>query len=332
VNELVLLISIAALSLCLFLVVRLRPHGGRGRARLGRVYAFDHPSSRPERRTDSWADFRTDTRTDFRADFRADFQADFRLAPRPAEYEGEQATVTTLPVRAPGLSLSKTQPEIMPRAESAPQAVLRMVTAARTGKGHRGRSGGAHLLQEELAAVAHGAGGSGLAGIAAALALGTVVAARPQHTEDLRACALSAHRALRTAVRSDPTLSGLVSTLDVIALTQPDHEYARLRYVHVGSGAIWWCPYGGAPELLTTPHSFGDGPLLRGVGLGAVLNPDSGVLSPCQGDRVVLVSGAGSGRAGAVLAGLAGTTAGDCLDRLLAELGDDCTAVVADIL
>ncbi|MEV0235327.1 protein phosphatase 2C domain-containing protein [Nonomuraea sp. NPDC050786] len=229
----------------------------------------------------------------------------------------------------------------------------RLVAAGGTYAGRRGRPTDAYVIQERLVAVAHGANGEP-ACTAAALALGAVVAARPQYQQDLDECAQLAHRAVRTAALRDASAHRaagtagvrdasapeLVSTLDVVVL-EPG-ERPRLRFVHVGDGAIWHCPKGGAPQPLTTPHSFAEagqeGRLLRGLGLPSALNPEAGSVPLRPGDRVVIVSDGvvralGAARMKELFTD--GASPGACLDRLYDEMAaaepeDDATVIIAD--
>ncbi|MEV4110461.1 SpoIIE family protein phosphatase [Nonomuraea sp. NPDC049695] len=215
----------------------------------------------------------------------------------------------------------------------------RLVTAGGTYAGRRGRQTDAYVIQERLVAVAHGANGEP-ACTAAALALGAVVAARPQYQEDLDECAQLAHRAVRTAALRNASTPELVSTLDVVVL-EPG-ERPSLRFVHVGDGAIWHCAKGAEPQPLTTSHSFGEpgkeGRLLRGLGLPSALNPEAGSVPLRPGDRVVIVSDGvvralGAARMKELFTD--GVSPGACLDRLYDEMAaaepeDDATVIIAD--
>ncbi|MEV1174798.1 SpoIIE family protein phosphatase [Nonomuraea sp. NPDC049784] len=216
-----------------------------------------------------------------------------------------------------------------------PVARPRLVAAGGTYTGSRGRPSDAYVIQERLVAAAHGAGGEP-AHTAAALALGAVVAARPQYQEDLDECAQIAHRAVRTATLRSGSAHDLVSTLDVVVLDPG--ESPCLRFAHVGNGAIWHCAKGGEPQPLTTSHSFDDGPLLRGLGLPSALNPEVGAAPLRPGDRVVIVSdGAIRALGAARMKELfsCGASPGACLDRLYDEMAaaepkDDATVIIAD--
>ncbi|MGW0810178.1 SpoIIE family protein phosphatase [Nonomuraea sp. NPDC002799] len=223
-----------------------------------------------------------------------------------------------------------------------PVARPRLMAVGGTYEGSQGQPSDAYVIQERLVAAAHGAGGTELGHTAAALALGAVVAARPQHTgtreQDLDECAQAAHRAVRTAALSNPTTPGLISTLDVIVLDQG--ESPRLRFAHVGNGVIWHCAKGGQPQPLTTRHCFGDGEPLRGVGLPCSLNPEVGSVALRPGDRVVVVTDGviralGLPRLKALLTD--GASAAACLDLLYDEMAAaepeaDATVVIADFV
>ncbi|WP_327584101.1 protein phosphatase 2C domain-containing protein [Nonomuraea sp. NBC_00507] len=217
----------------------------------------------------------------------------------------------------------------------------RLVAVGGTYEGVHGRASDAYVVQERLVAVADGAAGAEPGHTAAAVALGAVVAARPQRAgrreEDLDECAQTAHRALRTAALREPAGRDLVSTLDVIVLDPG--ESPRLRFAHVGNGAIWHCVKGAAPVPLTTAHSFGDGPLLRGLGLPSALNPEVGAVSIHPGDRVVIVTDGvvralGPQRMAELFT--AGSSPAACLDRIYDELAaadpkEDATVIIADV-
>ena len=223
-----------------------------------------------------------------------------------------------------------------------PVARPRLVAVGGTYEGSDGRPSDVYVIQERLIAAARGVGGTGLAHTAAALALGSVVADRPQHAgtreSDLDECVQGAHRAVRTAALRNPAMPELVSTLDLVVLDRTEHP--RLRFAHVGNGAIWHGPKGGDPRPLTTQHAFEDGPLLRGVGLPSALNPEVGIVALRPGDRVVIVTeGAtralGERRMKELLTD--GTSAVACLDRIYDEMAalepkDDATVIIADFV
>ncbi|NBE97377.1 hypothetical protein FE391_30080 [Nonomuraea sp. KC401] len=222
-------------------------------------------------------------------------------------------------------------------------------------------------------------GDADLAHTAAALALAAVVAARPQHAGarevDLGECTEAAHRAVRAAARCAPaphpdpdtpaarsggvepgaagthsvgTPAGsgpsgrggdrVVSSLDLVVLDQDEHP--RLRYAHVGDGAIWHCAKGAEPRPITTAHVCDRGTMTRGLGLPSALAPEIGTLPLRSGDRVALVTGGvtralGTNRLKALLA--SGYSPAACLDRLYDEMAalepeGDATAIIADVV
>ncbi|GAA3534173.1 hypothetical protein GCM10022419_011940 [Nonomuraea rosea] len=221
-----------------------------------------------------------------------------------------------------------------------PVARPRLMAVGGTYEGSGGRPSDAYVIQERLVAAAHGAGGAEPGHAAAALALGAVVATRPQHMgtreEDLDECAQAAHRAVRTAALRNPAMPNLATTLDVVVLDRG--EYPRLRFAHIGNGAIWHCPKGGTPQPLTTSHSFDDGALLRGIGLPSALNPEIGSVPLRPGDRIVIVTDGviralGAARVTELVSNAVSPVA--CLDRLYdemaaAEPADDATVIIAD--
>ncbi|MFI7469065.1 PP2C family protein-serine/threonine phosphatase [Nonomuraea sp. NPDC049646] len=223
-----------------------------------------------------------------------------------------------------------------------PAARPRLVTAGGTYDGSHGHPSDAYVVQERVIALADGQGGTEVAHTAAALALGAVVAARPQHSarreEDLDECAQAAHRAVRRAALRTPSRPALVTTMDLLVLVPG--ETPCLRFAHVGNGAIWHCAKGGKPRRLTTSHSFDDGPLLRGIGLASTLNPEVGTVPLRPGDRVAVVTDGvlkalGEHRLTELLA--VGPSPAACLDRLYDEVAaaapkDDATMVVADFV
>ncbi|WP_188189980.1 PP2C family protein-serine/threonine phosphatase [Nonomuraea sp. SYSU D8015] len=220
----------------------------------------------------------------------------------------------------------------------------RLVAVGGTYEGSHRRASDAYVIQERLVAVADGAAGSEPGHTAAALALGAVVAAGPQHArsprapeQDLGECAQAAHRAVRSAALRDAAMPGLVSTLDVIVLDPG--ESPRLRFAHVGDGAIWHCPRGGAPTRLTTSRSADDGPPC-GLGLPAALEPEVGAVPIRPGDRVIVVTDGvvqalGARRMTELFA--TGSSPVACLDRLYDELAaaepkEDATVIIADVV
>ncbi|TDE49740.1 hypothetical protein E1295_20205 [Nonomuraea mesophila] len=250
----------------------------------------------------------------------------------------------------------------------APVARPRLVAAGGTYDGTRGQSSDAYVIQERLIAAAHGApapggaqstsgeggaGGTGnadLAHTAAALALAAVVAARPQHAgareADLGECTEAAHRAVRAAVECAPAGPGsserdghgVASSLDLVVLDQDEHS--RLRYAHIGDGAIWHCAKGAEPRPITTAHVCDSGAMTRGLGLPAALAPEIGTLPLRSGDRVAIVTGGvtralGTDRLEALLASRSSPAA--CLDRLYDEMAalepeGDATVIIADVV
>ncbi|NUR82953.1 MAG: SpoIIE family protein phosphatase [Nonomuraea sp.] len=223
-----------------------------------------------------------------------------------------------------------------------PAARPRLVAVGGTYDGSHGHPSDAYVIQERLIAVADGQGGTDVAHTAAALALGAVVAARPQHggrrPEDIDECAQSAHRAVRRAALRTPSKPALVTTMDLLVLDPG--ETSCLRFAHVGNGVIWHCPRGGTPRQLTTSHSFDDGPLLRGIGLASTVNPEIGVVPLRPGDRVVVVTDGvlqalGAHRLTELLA--VGASPAACLDRLYDEIAaaapkEDASVVIADFV
>ncbi|MEO3789196.1 SpoIIE family protein phosphatase [Nonomuraea sp. B10E15] len=239
-----------------------------------------------------------------------------------------------------------------------PVARPRLVAAGGTYDGSRGRPSDAYVIQERLIAAAHGtgdAGGTGDAHTAAALALASVVAARPQRAgtreKDLGECARAAHRAARatglphatgpTASGSTPAGSGgpgPVSSLDLVVLDQD--QQPRLRYAHVGDGAIWHCAKGAEPRPLTTAHGSDGGLTTRGSGLPPAPTPETGTLPLRSGDRVAIVTDGvtralGAARLKALLA--SGSSPAACLDRLYDEMSalepeGDATVIIADVV
>ncbi|MED7926146.1 SpoIIE family protein phosphatase [Nonomuraea sp. LP-02] len=211
----------------------------------------------------------------------------------------------------------------------------RLVAVGGTFEGSRGRPSDAYVIQERLVATADGGTGSEAGHMAAALALAAVIAGRPQHggqrEQDLDDHVQAAHRAVRGAASRDPAMTDLAGGLDLIVLD--GGESPRLRFAHVGNGAIWHCPRGGTPAPLTTPlttpHSFDD-----------ALTPEVGAVAVRPGDRVVMMSDGvvqalGVKRVTELLTGSASPVS--CLDRLYDELAavepkEDATVVIADFV
>jgi serine/threonine protein phosphatase PrpC len=222
-----------------------------------------------------------------------------------------------------------------------PPARPRLVAVGGTYEGSHGHPSDAYVIQERLIAAADG-GGAELCQSAAAMTLGAVVAARPQHPgkreEDMTDCAQVAHHAVRTAAMSTPTMSGLSSTLDLIILDPG--ERPCLRYAHVGDGAIWHCAKGTEPRLLTTSRAPGDGSRPHGIGLASGPGPQVGTVALRPGDRVVIVTDGviqalGVPRLTALIA--EGASPAVCLDRVYDEMAavepkDDATVIIADFV
>jgi serine/threonine protein phosphatase PrpC len=216
----------------------------------------------------------------------------------------------------------------------------RLVAMGGTYEGSQGHPSDAYVIQERLIAAADGVGGAELCQSAAALALGAVVAARPQHPgrreEDMTECAQVAHHAVRTASMSTPTMSGLSSTLDLIILDPG--ERPCVRYAHVGGGAIWHCAKSAAPRLLTTSH--GEGSRACGIGQASGPRPQVGTVPLRPGDRLVIVTDGvlqalGVARLTALIA--EGASPAVCLDRVYDEMAavepkDDATVIIADFV
>ncbi|TXK42445.1 SpoIIE family protein phosphatase [Nonomuraea sp. C10] len=205
-----------------------------------------------------------------------------------------------------------------------PVARPRLSAAGGTYEGSNGRPSDVYVIQERLIAVADGGGRGRRGHTAAALALGAVVAARPQtagtEEEDLGGCA--------RAARDELSLAERATGLDLIVLDAG--ERPRLRYAHVGGGAIWYCAKGGRPRRLTT---HGDGPV-------GTAEPEVGSVPLHQGDRIVVVTNGvvtalGAERMTALFAD--GRSPASCLDQLYDEMSvvepeEDATVLVADFV
>ncbi|MCF6468647.1 hypothetical protein FAF44_09645 [Nonomuraea sp. MG754425] len=198
-----------------------------------------------------------------------------------------------------------------------PVARPRLVAVGGTYEGGRGVPSDAYVVQERLVAAARGVGG--------ALALGAVVAARPQHGEQsLDECVRAARDASRRGVGTGPA-----GDLDLVVLERA--ESPLLRFAHVGDGEIWHCPRGAEPLRLTAP---------RGSALPAAPDPEVGSVVLRPGDRVAIVSAGavealGAARMRELFGG--GTSPGACLDRLYDEMaavepGCDATVIIAEFV
>ncbi|MET8865130.1 SpoIIE family protein phosphatase [Nonomuraea sp. NPDC004580] len=210
-----------------------------------------------------------------------------------------------------------------------PGSRSRLVAVGGTYEGGQASPSDAYVVQERMIAAARGMGGGAHA--AAALTVGTVVAARPQHggvqEEDLDECAQAAHRAVRAPG------DGLASALDLVVLDRT--ETPRLRFLHAGGGTIWHCPKGGQARLLTTP-AYGE----CRVGLPGPFGPQVGTVALRPGDRVAIASeGAldalGAERLKVLFA--AGASPASCLDRIYDEMAaqepkDDATVIIAEFV
>ncbi|MEV0823105.1 protein phosphatase 2C domain-containing protein [Nonomuraea rubra] len=227
-----------------------------------------------------------------------------------------------------------------------PVARPRLVAVGGTYEGGQGRPSDAYVVQERLIAAARGVGGGESAHAAAALALGAVVAARPQHGEEgLDECARAARRAVEAAAPRGPAVPAPASTLDLVVLERAENP--RLRFAHVGDGEIWLCPRGGEPRRLTTPHAPGDGPPPSGAGLPPsrsglppAPDPELGIVALRPGDRVAIVTGGaikalGTARMSELFTG--GASPAACLDRMYDEMAavepkGDATVIIAEFV
>jgi len=152
----------------------------------------------------------------------------------------------------------------------------------------------AYFAQTNLAAVARGLTGTDIDQRAATLALGAVLAMRPQHAEDpaqaLREAASAANRTICAISRRDPQLPDMVTTLDVVMLSAQAGKLA-LYYAHAGNSTIWLQRADGSQvRPLTKAHAFAGGPLLRAVGLAPELTPDVAAEPVSLGDRVFIAT------------------------------------------
>ena len=169
---------------------------------------------------------------------------------------------------------------------------LRMAVAVETGPSAAG-SQDAYVIQNGIIAVARGVSGTSIDHRAAALALSAVISARPQDTDDaahaLQDCVATANRTIRAISQRDPELSGMVTTLDVVCLA-PGTKSSMLHFAHVGNSTIWLQRRGRTVVRLTERHAFGNGPLLRAVGMVSDLVPDIGCEPIMLADRIFITT------------------------------------------
>lgn len=191
------------------------------------------------------------------------------------------------------------RPAHVPATEAAPAKVgsvpartRRRLAVAVDASGDVQSAHDAYFVQNGMVAMARGATGGSTDQYAATLVLSAIISSRPQDStkpeQGLRECVATANRTLRTVPQRDPALSGMVATLDIIYL-DPDAPEPVLYFAHVGNGTIWLQKFGStAIVTLTEPHTFANGPLLRGVGLVSDLVPDTGMTSISPGDRIFM--------------------------------------------
>lgn len=203
-----------------------------------------------------------------------------------------------------------------------------------------------YVVQQGLVGVAQGTNSTAIGQGAAALALSAIIAARlrqaPNAEAALEAGVSSANRTIRAVAQRDPTLAGMTTTLDIVLLDTAETTPA-IVIAHVGNGTVWLQRPEASPlDQLTTPHAYGDGPLLRAIGLAPDLCPDVRRVPVQAGDRVILATDSLTRTLGlplveTMLREYAGSPAAACLDALTAEaaahkMADSATVAVADVV
>jgi serine/threonine protein phosphatase PrpC len=172
---------------------------------------------------------------------------------------------------------------------------LRFDAAGRTNGGTIGENADGYIVHDRMLALADGVAFADTGPRASALALGTVVVDRPHADDDpiqgLRDCVDHANQTLYQVGQDVETLAGMSTALDVVTLCRLAGDWA-LAFAHVGNATVCVFPEPDAEcgQVLTTPHSFGRGPLLRAVGSDLAVVPDIGTIAVQPGAIVVMAS------------------------------------------
>lgn len=171
--------------------------------------------------------------------------------------------------------------------------MLRFEAAGRTNGGDHGPNADTYLIQDRLLVVADGVSRATASRRASALAAAAVAVERPQDAADpvtaAGASAITANEVLLRTGQERPELAGMATTLDIVALAEVAGEW-HLVVAHVGNAIVLLCPPDGEPRLLTRPHAFGKGPLLRAVGAEETLHPDVDAVPVRPGAVVVMAT------------------------------------------
>ncbi|MGW4421390.1 PP2C family protein-serine/threonine phosphatase [Streptosporangium sp. NPDC004631] len=174
-----------------------------------------------------------------------------------------------------------------------PSRALVFDAAGRTNAGARGENADGFLIQDRLIAVADGVTAATESRWASALALGAVVGDQagspPDPLRGLQDSLEVANEALRRKGRDAPELIGMATTLDLVTLAETGGRWIA-AFAHVGSGAVYAFTGPGEGRILTTPHRFGTGPLLRAVGAEETLHSDVDMIDIQPGTLIIVVT------------------------------------------
>jgi serine/threonine protein phosphatase PrpC len=202
-----------------------------------------------------------------------------------------------------------------------------------------------YVVQDRMVVVADGVTGGEVGEVASALAVSTIVAARPAQAPDpaiaLEEALSTANRALREAAERGPGFAGMASTLDVISLDNRRGAWTVI-FAHIGNGTIWIQSKKAGLRRLTEQHAAPAGPLLRAVGLAPHLAVDIRSIRVSAGDRLIIATDGLTGHIQAkallqLFARFQGKQAVVMTKALIqaahnAGVRDDTTVVIADVM
>lgn len=174
-----------------------------------------------------------------------------------------------------------------------PSRALVFDAAGRTNAGGRGENADGFLIQDRLIAVADGVTAATESRWASALALGAVVedqaGSPPDPLRGLQDSLEVANEVLRRKGRDAPELIGMATTLDLVTLAETGGRWIA-AFAHVGGGAVYAFTGPGEGRILTTPHRFGTGPLLRAIGAEETLHSDVDMIDIQPGTLIIVVT------------------------------------------
>jgi PPM family protein phosphatase len=189
------------------------------------------------------------------------------------------------------------------------------------------------VVSPAVLAVLDGVGGHAAGDVASDVAAKLLAAAEvPRDEEDAAALLKLADRTLHDAMRADPGLSGMGSTVAMIVLNGADAIVAN-----VGDSSVWHLA-GGQLTSLATSDRIGSAGIAQCLGAGSGISPHVRSVSLQAGDRLLLAT---DGLTDVVPADVTRTLLGDdvrtAADRMLdlverARYPDDVSIVVAEVV